>query len=69
MLLTFVFKTIVYKTFYLLIIGASSDMIIIDLNSNPNNKKVGDLIEFKFDYMGALRLIYSKYIDKKVIDE
>ncbi|WP_462319552.1 alanine racemase, partial [Marinilabilia sp.] len=33
--------------------GASSDMIVVDLGENNNNLKVGDLLEFKTDYMGA----------------
>jgi ornithine racemase len=50
------------------IMGASSDMIVIDLGSNPKKMKVGSLLEFELDYMGALRLLNSKYIDKKVVD-
>ena len=46
--------------------GASSDMIVVDLDTNPKNLKVGDLIEFKLDYMGILRIMNSKYIEKKV---
>ncbi|MDA3879431.1 MAG: alanine racemase [Prolixibacteraceae bacterium] len=46
--------------------GASSDMIVVDLGKNIKNYKVGDLLEFKTDYMGALRLLNSRYIDKKV---
>ncbi len=48
--------------------GASSDMIVIDLGENKMNYKVGDLIEFKLDYMGILRIMNSKYIEKKVIN-
>lgn len=48
------------------IAGASSDMIVIDLNKNEKNYMVGDLIEFKLDYMGILRIMNSKYIDKKI---
>ena len=48
------------------IVGASSDMMVIDLGKNTNHYSVGDLIEFKMDYMGTLRTINSKYIDKKV---
>lgn len=50
------------------IIGASSDMIVVDIGTNPEKLKVGNLLEFGLDYMGALRLLNSKYIDKKVID-
>jgi len=48
------------------IAGASSDMIVIDLDENRKKYKVGDLIEFKLDYMGTLRILNSKYIEKKV---
>lgn len=51
------------------IAGASSDMIVIDLGENNNKMTVGDLIEFKMDYMGVLRLMNSNYIDKKIEDE
>ncbi len=50
------------------IMGASSDMIVVDLGDNPNKLKVGNLLEFHLDYMGALRLLNSKYIDKKVVE-
>jgi ornithine racemase len=53
---------------YIKIMGASSDMIVVDLGKNPDNLKVGNLLEFKLDYMGVLRLLNSKYTDKKVID-
>jgi len=46
--------------------GASSDMIVIDLDENIKKYKVGDLIEFKLDYMGTLRILNSKYIEKKI---
>jgi ornithine racemase len=48
------------------IVGGSSDMLVIDLGDNPKNYKVGDYLEFKLDYMGILRLLNSKYIDKKI---
>jgi len=48
------------------IAGASSDMIVIDLDENKKKYKVGDLIEFKLDYMGTLRVLNSKYIEKKI---
>lgn len=46
--------------------GASSDMIVIDLGENEKGYKVGDLIEMKLDYMGLLRIMNSRYIEKKV---
>ena len=47
--------------------GASSDMIVIDLGVNSKKYKVGDLIEFAMDYMGVLRILNSRYIEKKII--
>jgi len=47
-------------------VGASSDMIVIDLGDNDKNYKVGDELEFTLDYMGVLRVINSKYISKKI---
>ncbi len=50
------------------IVGGSSDMFVIDLFDNTKNYKVGDLLEFELDYIGTLRVLNSKYIDKKIID-
>lgn len=51
------------------IVGASSDMIVVDLGGNPGNLKVGDLIDFKMDYMGTLRLLHSPYVEKIMAHE
>lgn len=48
------------------IAGASSDMLVIDLKENEKGYKVSDLIEFKMDYMGILRVLNSKYIEKRI---
>src|SRR5574344_445106 len=48
------------------IVGGSSDMFVIDLLDNPKNYKVGDLLEFRMDYMGVLRVLNSKYIEKRI---
>ncbi|MGF7231792.1 alanine racemase [Arachidicoccus sp.] len=47
------------------IAGVSSDMMVIDLGENPRHVKTGDLIEFKMDYLGVLRIMHSKYIEKR----
>lgn len=47
-------------------VGASSDMIVIDLGDNFKNYKIGDFIELEMDYMGILRIINSRYINKRV---
>ena len=48
------------------IVGASSDMIVVDIGSNAQNLCVGDSIEFRLDYMGILRIMNSDYVDKQL---
>ncbi|MBK9422304.1 MAG: alanine/ornithine racemase family PLP-dependent enzyme [Flavobacteriales bacterium] len=50
------------------IIEASSDMLVLDLDTNAANLRVGDLISFSLNYMGALGVMNSNYIDKVVCD-
>lgn len=50
------------------ITDASSDMLVLDVGSNPKKYKVGDMIRFKLKYMGALGLMNSDYIEKRVAD-
>lgn len=51
------------------VISASSDMLIIDLGDNEKKLKVGDLINFRLKYMGALSLFNSDYVEKIVIED
>jgi predicted amino acid racemase len=48
------------------ILGASSDMLILNLGTNPKGYKVGDLIKFNLKYMGALGILNSSYVDKVI---
>lgn len=43
-------------------------MLVADMGKNLNNYKIGDIVSFKMDYMGAFRLMHSKYIEKRVVD-
>ena len=47
--------------------GASSDMIVMDIGENQQGYKVGDLVSFNIEYMGALALLNSDYIGKELI--
>ena len=49
------------------IAGASSDMIVIDLGSDQPRYKVGDLIRLRMTYMGALGVMNSNYIEKRIV--
>ncbi|KIX20407.1 amino acid racemase [Flavobacterium sp. 316] len=48
------------------IVDASSDMMVVDISNSEKIYKVGDLISFKLQYMGALYLLNSDYIEKIV---
>lgn len=48
------------------IVDASSDMMVIDISSSEKNYKIGDLVSFKLQYMGALYLLNSDYIEKVI---
>jgi predicted amino acid racemase len=46
--------------------GASSDMLVLDLKKNKAGHKVGDMLNFRLKYMGALQLLNSDYIEKRI---
>lgn len=48
------------------IIGASSDMLILELGENEQQLKTGDTINFNMNYMAVLRAMNSDYVDKKI---
>lgn len=48
-------------------VGSSSDMIVLDLGDNPRRYKVGDILEFKINYLALLSLLNSNYVDKRVV--
>lgn len=50
------------------ILGASSDMLIVNLADNPKNYQVGDLLKFNLKYMGALHILNSSYVEKTISD-
>lgn len=54
-------------------VGITSDMYVVDLGTNKDNKgyktyKVGDKIKFRLNYMAVARLLNSKFIEKKFMD-
>jgi len=50
------------------IVGASSDILVIDLGKNLKKHKVGDYLKFRLKYMGALALFSSDYISKRLVE-
>jgi len=49
------------------IIGASSDHLIVDVDSCSRDYRVGDIIEFNLNYVSILRLMTSEYVRKVII--
>jgi len=50
------------------VLGASSDMLILNISGCSTMYHVGDTIAFSLDYMGALTLMNSYYVEKKVVN-
>jgi predicted amino acid racemase len=48
------------------IIDSSSDMTVIDITNSDKKYEIGDLVSFNLEYMGALYLLNSFYIEKKM---
>jgi len=53
----------------LIILGASSDHLIVDITDSEQAIKVGDQIAFSLNYAGLLSVSDSKYVKKRFIGE
>lgn len=51
----------------IIVLGGSSDHLIIDLSHSNLEYKVGDIVGFKLSYAGILRLMTSEYVQKEII--
>lgn len=49
------------------IVGATSDIIVVDLGDNAKGYKAGDLLPVKLDYLSTLKLLNSEYVEKRVV--
>ncbi len=47
--------------------GASSDILALELALNISPPKTGDFVRFRVNYMGALRLMGSYYVEKRIV--
>lgn len=48
----------------IIILGGSSDHVILDVTDSQKNYKVGDEVTFKLNYAGVLNLMTSKYVNR-----
>lgn len=60
-------EQVVFEDNDLQIVGATSDMIVIDLGDNNKGYKAGDQLPIEINYMAALKLLNSKYVEKRVV--
>ena len=51
----------------LIVLGGSSDHLILDGSDCEIDYKVGDIIRFKLHYVSILRLMTSEYVDKVIL--
>lgn len=51
----------------LIILGGSSDHLILDSSDSDIQYKIGDIVKFNIHYVSILRLMTSEYIDKITI--
>lgn len=51
------------------VVGVSSDMTVVDVQERTQKTRVGDRLRFTVEYMGALKLLHSPYVDKEVISD
>ena len=61
------FDTIYPNDKDLIILGGSSDHLILDSSDSKIDYKVGDIIKFNIHYVSLLRIMTSEYIEKVVI--
>lgn len=51
----------------LIILGGSSDHLILDCHNSDHDYKIGDILKFNIHYVSLLRAMTSEYIDKVII--
>ncbi|HLW56387.1 MAG TPA: alanine/ornithine racemase family PLP-dependent enzyme [Bacteriovoracaceae bacterium] len=49
------------------VMGASSDMLVVDITKSRHKYPVGSTMKFELKYMGALSLLNSRYVEKVVL--
>lgn len=51
----------------IIVLGGSSDHLILDCTDSSNDYKVGDIVKFNINYVSLLRLMTSEYVEKVII--
>lgn len=53
----------------IIILGGSSDHLILDVEESKKHYQVGDIITFTLNYAGVLDVMTSKYIKKEIVGD
>lgn len=53
----------------IIIIGGSSDHLIVDISDSENEHDIGDVLEFDTHYTAVLQAMTSEYVNKVIIDK
>lgn len=51
----------------LIVLGGSSDHLIVDSSDSKKDYKVGDIVSFNMHYVSMLRVMTSEYVEKVII--
>lgn len=51
----------------IIVIGASSDHLILDTTDSKRHYNIGDIIDFKLNYVGVLSAMTSEYVEKEIV--
>ena len=51
----------------IIVLGGSSDHIILDVTDSSYNYKLGDIIKFRLNYSGVLSCMASDFIEKEIV--
>ena len=49
----------------IILLGASSDHLILDVSDSLNTYRIGDIVRFKLGYFAAMRAFTSQYVQKE----
>ncbi|PSW14624.1 alanine racemase [Photobacterium rosenbergii] len=52
---------------HIIVIGGSSDHLILDINDSDINYQIGSLVTFNLSYSGVLQCMTSEYVNKRFI--
>ena len=53
----------------IILLGASSDHLMLDITDSERDYKVGDTVELELGYFSVMRAFTSRYVEKEYIEK